>query len=158
MQIKVEQVHLFSILVTWYGFLPRTSNQPDPPKNCLKDGGSFSNLEAIFHTSLLEPVKKSTIPDRHQEAPPPIITEEEEEWEVSQILDSKLKRRKVWYLVEWKGFSQDSERSTWEPAENLKNCSELVKDFNSSYPDKPGLNSSKAQIFMVLGGERNYQK
>ncbi|MBW0479186.1 hypothetical protein O181_018901 [Austropuccinia psidii MF-1] len=51
--------------------------------------------------------------NRHQEPPPPIIIEEEEEWEVSQILDSKLKRGNVWYLAEWKGFSQDSERSTW---------------------------------------------
>ncbi|MBW0522914.1 hypothetical protein O181_062629 [Austropuccinia psidii MF-1] len=88
--------------------------------------------------------KTSTIPNRHQEPPPPIIIEEEEECEVSQILDSKPKRRKLWYLVEWKGFSQDSERSTWEPAESLNNCPELIKDFHSLYPDKPGPNSSKA--------------
>ncbi|MBW0592290.1 hypothetical protein O181_132005 [Austropuccinia psidii MF-1] len=81
---------------------------------------------------------------KHQEPPPPIIIEEEEEWEVSQILHSKLKRRKLRYLVEWKGFSQDPERSTWEPDENLKNFPELVKDFHSLYPDKPGPNSSKA--------------
>ncbi|MBW0514731.1 hypothetical protein O181_054446 [Austropuccinia psidii MF-1] len=83
------------------------------------------------------------IPNLHQEPLPPIIIEEEEEWEVSQILDSKLKRGKLWYLVEWKGFSQDSERSAWEPTENLKNCPELIKDFHSLYPDKPGPNSSK---------------
>ncbi|MBW0549524.1 hypothetical protein O181_089239 [Austropuccinia psidii MF-1] len=55
--------------------------------------------------SLLEPVKTSTIQNQHQEHPPPIIIEEEEEWEVSQILDSKHKIGKLWYLVEWKGFS-----------------------------------------------------
>ncbi|MBW0568333.1 hypothetical protein O181_108048 [Austropuccinia psidii MF-1] len=88
-------------------------------------------------------VKTSTIPNWHQEPPPPIIIEEEGEWEVSQILDSKLKRRKLWYLVEWKGFSQDSERSAWEPAESLKNSPELVKEFHFFYPDKPGPNSSK---------------
>ncbi|MBW0542885.1 hypothetical protein O181_082600, partial [Austropuccinia psidii MF-1] len=81
---------------------------------------------------------------RHKELPLPIIIEEGEEWEVSQMLDSKLKRRKLWYLVEWKGLSQDSERSTWEPAENLKNCPELLKDFHPLYPEKPGPNSSKA--------------
>ncbi|MBW0539519.1 hypothetical protein O181_079234, partial [Austropuccinia psidii MF-1] len=124
----------------------------------LKLPSQWKSIHPVFHISLLEPVKTSTIPNRHQEPPPPIIIEEEEEWEVSQILDSKLKRRKLWYLVEWKGFSQDSERSTWEPAENLKNCPELVKDFHSLYPEKPGPNSSKALIFMVLGGERNYQK
>ncbi|MBW0500547.1 hypothetical protein O181_040262 [Austropuccinia psidii MF-1] len=121
--------------------------------------GSFSNIEEstyscltpqlkyihpVFHISLLEPVKTSAIPNRHQEPPPPIIIEEEEEWEVSQILDSKLKRRKLWHLVEWKGFSQDPERSTWEPAKNLNNCSELVKDSHSLYSDKPGPNFSRA--------------
>ncbi|MBW0588571.1 hypothetical protein O181_128286 [Austropuccinia psidii MF-1] len=74
----------------------------------------------------------------------PIIIKEEEEWQVSHILDSKITRGKLWYLVEWKGFSQDSERSTWEPAENLNNCHGLIKDFNFLYPDKPGPNSSRA--------------
>ncbi|MBW0478437.1 hypothetical protein O181_018152 [Austropuccinia psidii MF-1] len=102
--------------------------------------GSPSTQPSI---SLLEPVKTSRIPNRLLEPPPPIIIEEEE-GEVSQILDSKLKRGKLWYYVEWKGFSQDSEISTWEPAENLKNCPELVKDFHSLYPNKPGPNSSRA--------------
>ncbi|MBW0497032.1 hypothetical protein O181_036747 [Austropuccinia psidii MF-1] len=121
--------------------------------------GSFSNLEEsqysclppqwkyihpVFRIPLLEPVKMSTIPNWHQEPPPLIIIEEEEEWEVSQILDSKLNRRKLWYLVEWKGFSQDSKRSIWEPAKNLKNFPELVKDSHSLYPDRPGPDSSKA--------------
>ncbi|MBW0527033.1 hypothetical protein O181_066748 [Austropuccinia psidii MF-1] len=110
----------------------------------LKLPPQWKSIHPVFHISLLEPVKTSAIPNWHQEPPPPIIIEEEEEWEVSQILDSKLKRGKLWYLVEWKGFSQDPERSTWEPAENLKNCPELVKDFHSLYPDKPGPNSSKA--------------
>ncbi|MBW0562430.1 hypothetical protein O181_102145 [Austropuccinia psidii MF-1] len=110
----------------------------------LKLPSQWKSIHPVFHISLLEPFKTSTIPNRHQEPPPPIIIEEEEEWEVSQILDSKLKRGKLWYLVEWKGFSQDSERSTWEPTENLKNCPELVKDFHSLYPDKPGPNSSRA--------------
>ncbi|MBW0506838.1 hypothetical protein O181_046553 [Austropuccinia psidii MF-1] len=110
----------------------------------LKLPSKWKSIHPVFHISLLEPSKTSTFPNRHQEPPPPIIIEEEEEWEFSRILDSKLKRRKLWYLVEWKCFSQDSERSTWEPAGNLKNCLELVKDFQSLYPDKPGPNSSKA--------------
>ncbi|MBW0567723.1 hypothetical protein O181_107438, partial [Austropuccinia psidii MF-1] len=102
------------------------------------------SIHPVFYISLLEQVKTSTIPNQHQEPPPPIIIEEEEEWEVSQILDSKFKRRKLWYLVEWKGFSQDPERSPWEPAKNLKNFPEPVKYFHSLYPDKPGPNCSRA--------------
>ncbi|MBW0511690.1 hypothetical protein O181_051405 [Austropuccinia psidii MF-1] len=103
----------------------------------------WKSIHPVFHIPLLEPVKTSKIPNQHQQPPPP-ITIEEEELEVSQVLDSKLKRRKLWYLVEWNGFSQDPERSTCEPAENLNNCPDLVKDFHSLYPDKPGPDSSKA--------------
>ncbi|MBW0586925.1 hypothetical protein O181_126640, partial [Austropuccinia psidii MF-1] len=110
----------------------------------LKLSSPWKAIHPVFHTSLLEPVKTSTIPNWHQEPPPPIIIEEKEEWEVSQILVSKLKRRTLWFLVAWKGFSKEPERSTWEPTENLKNCPELVKDFHSLYPDKPGPNSLKA--------------
>ncbi|MBW0542973.1 hypothetical protein O181_082688 [Austropuccinia psidii MF-1] len=110
----------------------------------LKLPSQWKSIHPVFHISLLEPVKTSTIPNRDQEPPPPIIIEEEEGWEVSQILDSKLKRGKLWHLVEWKGFSQDSERSTWEPTEDLKNCPELDKELHSLYPDKPGPNSSRA--------------
>ncbi|MBW0473709.1 hypothetical protein O181_013424 [Austropuccinia psidii MF-1] len=69
-------------------------------------------IHPVFHISLLEPVKTSTIPNWHQKPPSPIIIKEGEEWEVSQILDSKLRRGKLWYFVEWKGFSQDPEQST----------------------------------------------
>ncbi|MBW0479170.1 hypothetical protein O181_018885 [Austropuccinia psidii MF-1] len=110
----------------------------------LKLPSQWKSIHPVFHTSLLEPVKTSTIPNRHQEPPPPIIMAEEEEWEVSQILDSTLKRDKLWYLVEWKGFSQDPERSFWEPTKSLKNFPELVKDFHSLYLDKPGPNPSVA--------------
>ncbi|MBW0584039.1 hypothetical protein O181_123754 [Austropuccinia psidii MF-1] len=66
----------------------------------LKLPSQWKSIHPVFHISLLEPVKTSTIPNRHQEPPPPIIIEEKEEWEVSQILESKLKRGKSWYLVE----------------------------------------------------------
>ncbi|MBW0528132.1 hypothetical protein O181_067847 [Austropuccinia psidii MF-1] len=124
----------------------------------LKLPSQWTYIHPVCHISLLKPVKTSTIPNRHQEHPPPAIIEEEEELEVSQILDSKFKRGELWYLVEWKGSSQDSERSTWEPTENLKNCPELVKDLHYLYPENLGPNSSRALSFMVLGGERNYQK
>ncbi|MBW0538260.1 hypothetical protein O181_077975 [Austropuccinia psidii MF-1] len=110
----------------------------------LKLPSQWKSIHPVFHISLLEPVKTSKIPNKLQEPPPPIIIEEEEEWKFSQILDLKLKRGKLCYLVEWKGFSQDSERSTLGPTESLKHCPELVRDFHSLYPGKPGPNSSRA--------------
>ncbi|MBW0475633.1 hypothetical protein O181_015348 [Austropuccinia psidii MF-1] len=105
---------------------------------------SSKNIKLARHTKTFSErwLGPFQILKEHQE-PPPIIIEEEDEWEVSQILDSKLKIQKLWYLVEWKSFSQDPERSIWEPAKNLGNCPEIVKDFSSLYPDKPGPNSPK---------------
>ncbi|MBW0503533.1 hypothetical protein O181_043248 [Austropuccinia psidii MF-1] len=96
------------------------------------------SVHPVFHVSLLEPVKQSTIPNKHQLTPPPVIVEEQEKWEVAYALDSKLKRGKLWYLVEWKGFSEDPERKTWELASSLTNLPDLFQDFHSFYPDKPG--------------------
>ncbi|MBW0528389.1 hypothetical protein O181_068104 [Austropuccinia psidii MF-1] len=59
----------------------------------------WKSIHPVFHISLLEPVKTSSIPNWNRDPPPPIISEEEEELEVSQILDSKLKRGKLWCLV-----------------------------------------------------------
>ncbi|MBW0468648.1 hypothetical protein O181_008363 [Austropuccinia psidii MF-1] len=72
----------------------------------------WKSVHPVFHVSLLEPVKKSTIPNQHQFAPTPVLVEEKEEWKVAQVLDSKLKRGNLWSLVEWKGFSEDPERKT----------------------------------------------
>ncbi|MBW0571545.1 hypothetical protein O181_111260, partial [Austropuccinia psidii MF-1] len=103
----------------------------------------WKSVYPVFHVSLLEPVMQSSIPNGNQFPQPPILAEEQEEWEVAQVLNSKLKRGKLWYLVEWKGFSEDPKRTTWEPASNLRNSPEPVKNFHSLNPDKPGTNTSR---------------
>ncbi|MBW0519634.1 hypothetical protein O181_059349 [Austropuccinia psidii MF-1] len=56
----------------------------------LKLSSQWKLIHPVFHISLLEQVKTSTIPTQNQEPPPPIRIEEEE-WEVSKTLDSKVK-------------------------------------------------------------------
>ncbi|MBW0512235.1 hypothetical protein O181_051950 [Austropuccinia psidii MF-1] len=106
----------------------------------LKLPSQWKFIHPVFGISLLEPVKTSKIPNRNQQPPSQIIIEEEE-WQVSQILESNLKRGKLWYLLKWKCFSQYPERSTWEQTKNLKNCPEYIKDFHFLYSGKPGPNS-----------------
>ncbi|MBW0592634.1 hypothetical protein O181_132349 [Austropuccinia psidii MF-1] len=109
----------------------------------LKLPQQWKSVDPVFHVSLLKPVKQTTIPNQHQFPPPPVIVEEQEEWEVAQVLDSKLKRGTLWYLVAWKGFNEDPEGTTWEPASNLTNSPDLFKDFHTFYPDNPGPNASR---------------
>ncbi|MBW0505913.1 hypothetical protein O181_045628 [Austropuccinia psidii MF-1] len=47
----------------------------------------WKTVQPVFHVSLLELVKQSSIQQQNQFPPPPIIVEEQEEWEVAQDLD-----------------------------------------------------------------------
>ena len=58
-----------------------------------------------FNSSLLEPYHESTIPGRITQPPPPIELEDGPEYEVAAILDSKIVRNKLYYLVNWLGYS-----------------------------------------------------
>ncbi|MBW0484813.1 hypothetical protein O181_024528 [Austropuccinia psidii MF-1] len=109
----------------------------------LKLPQQWKSVYPVFHVSLLEPVKQSSIPNSHQLPPPPVLVEEQEEWELAQVLDSKHRRGKLWYLLEWKGFSEYPERTTWEPASKFTSSPDLVKDFYLLDPDKPGPNTSR---------------
>ncbi|MBW0521170.1 hypothetical protein O181_060885 [Austropuccinia psidii MF-1] len=109
----------------------------------LKLPQQLKSVHPVFHVSLLGPVKQSTVPNHHQFPPPPAIVEEQEEWEVAQVLYSNLKRGKLWYLVEWKEFSEDPEKTALEPASKLTSLQDLVKVFDSLYADNPGLITSR---------------
>ncbi|MBW0523819.1 hypothetical protein O181_063534 [Austropuccinia psidii MF-1] len=90
----------------------------------------WKSVHPVFHVSLLKPVKQSSLSNHNQFPPLPALVQVQEELKVAQVLDSKLKRHKLWYLVEWKRFSKDPERTTWEPAANLTSSPDLVKDFH----------------------------
>ncbi|MBW0469807.1 hypothetical protein O181_009522 [Austropuccinia psidii MF-1] len=95
---------------------------------------------------------QSTLPNQHQFSPPPGIVEDKEEWEVAQVLDSKLKRGKLWHFAECQLFSEDPLRTTLEPAFNLSKSPDLVKDVHSLWPDIPGPNASIFQFYCAWWG------
>jgi hypothetical protein len=92
-------------------------------------------IHPMFHVSLFEPYKESTIPGWLPAPPPPIEINGEEEFEVSKIIDSRINRRRLEYLAHWQGY-EISER-TWEPAANLANASKMINKFHRPYPRKP---------------------
>jgi hypothetical protein len=95
-------------------------------------------LHPVFHVSLLEPHQANTIPNRIQPPPLPVEVDGHTEYEVAAILDSRIHRRRLEYLVQWRGYENTAESSTWEPATNVNNSPALVRAFHQSHPDKPG--------------------
>jgi hypothetical protein len=103
------------------------------------------NIHDVFHASLLEPYRKSTIDGRSNDVPQE--TEEHielelkadaedytEEFEMEEILDARKIHGKVLYLVKWKGYPEEKDW-TEEPAEHFQK--EALWEFHKKFPRKP---------------------
>ena len=66
-----------------------------------------------------------------REQPALVIINREEEWEVEKILNKWQIRGKDKYLVQWKGFTAESD--TWEGRENLGNTKKAIEEFEREY-------------------------
>ena len=96
---------------------------------------SLRLIHPVFHVSLLKPyiTPESSLHDV-EDRPPPLFTgaEEEDFYAIEKILDKKISRKKILYLVKWKGYP--IAEATWEPrSQLLEDVPELVKDFESSH-------------------------
>jgi len=107
---------------------------------------TMKSVHPVFHVSQLETSLQSSIPNRVQSLPPPIEVDGEVEYEVEEILDSKIDRRRrhcqLLYLVRWAGYASTDEETSWLLATELDHASELVEDFHHKYPGKPGPHKS----------------
>jgi len=98
---------------------------------------TMRHLHNVFHVSLLDPIKPTSLaPHGLPPTPPALYVKDDQEYfEIEDTLDSKREERRLYYLIKWKG-SPDSENS-WEPLSNIP-ARGLVKEFHRRNPDKPG--------------------
>jgi hypothetical protein len=92
-------------------------------------------IHPVFHVSLLEPYKESRFAGRTQARPPPMEVEGELEYEVKEVVDSKVVRGKLQYHVEWVGYGP--EERTWEPVEHVGHAAEAIAEYHQRYPNRP---------------------
>jgi hypothetical protein len=98
-------------------------------------------IHLVFHVSQLEPATPNEIPNRIQPPPPPIEINGDVEYEIAAVLDSKIDNRrrcKLLYFVCWAGYEGTDEENSWLPATELEHVQELLSDFHTRYPSKPG--------------------
>src|SRR6267142_2586145 len=74
-------------------------------------------IHNAFHGSLLLPYYETKEHGRNFPEPAPDLIEGQPEWEVEEILDSRRYRRKLQYLIRWKGYSDA--HNSWEPKEAI---------------------------------------
>jgi len=89
---------------------------------------------------MLESTTSNTFSKRIQLAPTPVIIDGESEYEISQIVDSKIDHQracKLLYKVIWLGYEDTGDKSEWIPASKLSHAADLVSDFHITYPAKP---------------------
>ena len=79
----------------------------------------MSHLHPVFPVVKLMAAPPDPIPGR-QSYPPPdlVLVDGEEEYEVEVVINSRMFRGRLQYLIHWKGYSY--EHNNWEEAYTLQ--------------------------------------
>jgi len=112
-----------------------TQNCGTDPKICYNDDSSDSSSESSDRGRRHESNKrrKSALwPHRSHSRGG---ADEDGEYEVEQILEARVYRRKLQYRVKWLGYKDDQ---TWYDASNFKNSPYKLRDFHLADSTRPG--------------------
>jgi len=136
--------------LVWLVDPPWRSSRPSPKLDWRKHGpyrilgkeGHSYRLELppsirahpVFHAEKLRKAAEDPLPGQEPERPPPLEVDGEQEYEVDEILASRLHYGKLQYRVSWKGWDPDPE---WYPASDFKNAARKLQDYHTARPNEP---------------------
>lgn len=105
---------------------------------CTLDLPAPMAISPTFHASLLRKDPADPLPGQHQEPPPPIKVDEQDEYEVDDILAARLfgRGKRLQLKVKWKGYPPDD---AWYYADGgeFDNSQAMIDDFYSRFPNAP---------------------
>jgi hypothetical protein len=92
-------------------------------------------LHPVFNVVKLTPAPADLIVGRHPKLPPPPeLVEGEEEYLVEEILDSKMFRGQLRFLIKWEGYGV--EHNTWEYATDV-HAPKRLAEYYRKHPAAP---------------------
>ncbi|SYW74102.1 uncharacterized protein UHO2_00967 [Ustilago hordei] len=83
----------------------------------------------VFHVSMLEPARTSSLPQRAEQPTIPSLPDEDLDFEVEALIDKRSHNGTTEYKVLWRGYTEEA--ASWEPVENL-NCPDLIQEYEVS--------------------------
>src|SRR3979490_1216840 len=95
----------------------------------------MSRPHPVFNVVKLIPAPEDPIPNRRAEPPPPPeLVDGEEHYVVEKVLDSRLMRGRLHFLVKWEGYGY--EENTWVAEEDMA-APAKVQEFYQLHPGAP---------------------
>ena len=91
---------------------------------------------------MLKPAISNSFSKRTQLAPALVIINGEPEYEISQIMDSKIDHQqacKLLYKVIWLGYKNTEDKFEWILISELTHVANLISNFHIAYITKPSL-------------------
>ena len=97
-------------------------------------------IHHIFHISLLTPYYENDVHSLNFLAPPPDLTEGEEEYKIEKILYHYDASSAHMFLIQWKGYL--AEEDLWIAEQELKHAKSALEDYKKLHPSIFSLQSS----------------
>lgn len=90
----------------------------------------------LFHSHSLRKYTADPLPGQVRPTPAPIqLLPEQDEWEIEEILGSRLANRTLQYQVKWKGANEDLE---WYLCSDAMTAPHMLKRFHLRHPEAKG--------------------
>ena len=106
----------------------------------LPESWKKAGVHPVFNETLLVPYHPPSFPSQKAPPPPPPeVVDDHVEYKVEKILDARMRRGKIQFLVKWKGYVDL--HNEWVPKENCANAQEEIDDFYTRFPNKPKTNN-----------------